>query len=67
MKNEPKREYKTLASRALEHSCSDFTIGYRVHSSGWPVRIAALHDAVESARSVGAHYEDDNASREVGL
>ena len=50
-----------------DHSCSDFTIGYRVHSSGWPVRIAALHDAVESARSVGAHYEDGDASREVGL
>ena len=70
MKTEPKREYKSLpTSRAVEHACSDFDqpAPYRVHSSAWPIRIAALHDAVESARSVGAHYEDGDASREVGL
>ena len=61
MKNEPKREYKTLTSRAVERSCSDFDqpLGYRVHSSAWPVP----YRLTESA----PHYEDGDASREVGL
>ena len=62
MKNEPKQEYKTLTSRAQEHSCSDFDqpLGYRVHSSGWPIP----YRLTESA----PHYEDlDQRAREAGL
>lgn len=58
-------------NRNPSHTCSDFSpredrpIGYRVHSSAWPVRVGALADVVESARSIGAHYEDLSAEVEV--
>jgi hypothetical protein len=60
MKTEPTT---TTPSRNPGHACSDFTprdepIGYRVHSSAWPIRVGSLADVVESARSIGAHYED---------